>query len=316
MKISIIIPVYNIDKFLSRCLDSVLAQTYANWEAILIDDGSSDKSGDICDIYLARDSRIKVVHKKNEGVVSARKEGIKLSEGEFIYFLDGDDYISPDALSLLVSKQKENDTDIVLGNFKTIKEDSICGDGIDFFFPHFCDSYSMLLFRIKTSVWAIWNILFRRTIVKETLSLNEELSIGEDLVMFLKIPMFTNRIDTISEITYFYLVRDSSATVMTHSNSRLNAQRKIPMVIEIDKMIDVYKKSDMPSPIITQLEFMVVNVLCREIIPSKDVFESNKGLLLTLYKKYFSHNAKIRVRVFKRSPRRYFRFWAIRKRFK
>lgn len=98
-KISIIIPVYNAEKFLCQCLDSVLAQTYSNWECILVDDGATDKSGTICDNYAAEDKRFKVFHTTNGGVSSARNMGLDNACGKYICFIDSDDYISPTYLS-------------------------------------------------------------------------------------------------------------------------------------------------------------------------------------------------------------------------
>lgn len=101
--ISIIVPVYNTEKYLDRCIQSVLAQTYTNWELLLIDDGSTDSSGAICDKYAAQDSRIKVFHKANGGVSSARNLGLDNAKGEWITFVDADDWIKPNFLSNLAS---------------------------------------------------------------------------------------------------------------------------------------------------------------------------------------------------------------------
>ena len=111
--ISVIIPVYMAEKFLHRCVNSVLNQTYQNFEIILINDGSKDKSGMICDEYAKKDKRIKVIHQENQGVSAARNKGLDMAQGEWIYFLDSDDYISPKSFELLMSVQKENDYDIV-----------------------------------------------------------------------------------------------------------------------------------------------------------------------------------------------------------
>lgn len=112
MTISIIIPVYNIVSIVEYAINSVLQQTYQDWEAILVDDGSTDGSGDICDRYTETDTRIKVIHKTNGGLSSARNEGVKIAQGDYVLFLDGDDYLHPDALTLLsacVSEHPELD---------------------------------------------------------------------------------------------------------------------------------------------------------------------------------------------------------------
>ena len=94
--ISIIVPVYNVERYLVKCLDSIVNQTYQNLQIILIEDGSSDNSGKICDDYSKKDQRISVIHKRNEGLSAARNEGLDIAEGEYIGFVDSDDYIEPD----------------------------------------------------------------------------------------------------------------------------------------------------------------------------------------------------------------------------
>lgn len=100
--ISVIVPIYNQEKYLERCVDSILRQTYSNLEIILIDDGSTDKSGEICEAYLRKDTRIQVVHKKNGGLSSARNAGIKVARGEYIGFVDSDDFIAEDMYQILM----------------------------------------------------------------------------------------------------------------------------------------------------------------------------------------------------------------------
>ena len=112
-KVSIIVPVYNGEKFLCRCLDSITAQTFTDFEAVLIDDGSTDQSGNICDEYAAKDRRIVVVHKQNEGVAKARITAFEHCKGELITFIDADDYVAPDYLQKLSKPIIEDDADIV-----------------------------------------------------------------------------------------------------------------------------------------------------------------------------------------------------------
>lgn len=94
--ISVIVPIYNIQEYLPQCIDSIINQTYTELEIILVDDGSTDSGGSICDEYALNDSRVKVIHKKNGGLVSARKAGIRAAHGEYITFVDGDDWIERD----------------------------------------------------------------------------------------------------------------------------------------------------------------------------------------------------------------------------
>lgn len=113
--ISVIIPVYKAERFLYRCIDSVIYQTYTNWEMILVDDGSPDTSGDICDEYAKKDERIRVIHQKNQGASGARNVGLDKATGEWIYFLDSDDYIKENTLEEMLSYSENGYYDVVAG---------------------------------------------------------------------------------------------------------------------------------------------------------------------------------------------------------
>ena len=114
--ISIIIPIYKVESYLRCCLDSILAQSFQAWEAILVDDGSKDDCGKICDEYAAMDSRFRVIHKENGGLTSARNAGLAIASGEWIMHLDGDDWIAPNMLQQMYDKAVSMDADVVLGD--------------------------------------------------------------------------------------------------------------------------------------------------------------------------------------------------------
>ena len=116
-KISVVVPVYNVEKYLRKCIDSIINQTYKNLEIILVDDGSPDKCGEICDEYAKKDNRVKVIHKKNAGVSSARNDGIDNATGEYIIFVDSDDWLEDNAIEIMVDKLNEYDYDCVFCNF-------------------------------------------------------------------------------------------------------------------------------------------------------------------------------------------------------
>lgn len=122
--ISIIVPVYNVEKHISECIDSVINQSYTNWELLLINDGSTDSSGAICDEYSQRDSRVRVFHKENGGVSSSRNLGLDNAQGEWIIFLDADDYwYDYTVLEKLVETAEKYNLDIVRGEYKAVDED-------------------------------------------------------------------------------------------------------------------------------------------------------------------------------------------------
>lgn len=113
--LSVIVPVYNVEEYLTRCVDSILAQTYENLEVILVDDGAKDNSGAICDGFAAKDSRVKVIHKENGGLSSARNAGLDVARGEYIAFVDSDDWIAPDAYAHLMELAEKYDVKLVCG---------------------------------------------------------------------------------------------------------------------------------------------------------------------------------------------------------
>lgn len=124
-KISIIVPIYNVERYLKRCIDSILSQTFKDFELILVNDGSLDRCGEICDIYKNQDRRIRVIHKKNGGVSSARNQGIDISKGDYIYFIDSDDFIDKDAIAYLYDLSITHNSDITCYSVKTYKNETL-----------------------------------------------------------------------------------------------------------------------------------------------------------------------------------------------
>ncbi len=122
-KLSIIVPVYNVEKYLPKCIESIMAQTYRKFELILVDDGSPDKSGSICDEYATKDSRIIVIHKANGGVSAARNSGLQIASGEYIGFVDPDDYIARNMYENMIKELEEHSVDMVICGYDYINED-------------------------------------------------------------------------------------------------------------------------------------------------------------------------------------------------
>ncbi len=170
-KISIIIPVYNVEGYLSRCIDSVIRQTYQNIEILLIDDGSKDRSGEICDQYAAKDIRIKVIHKSNGGLSSARNEGIKNATGSLIAFIDSDDYISQYMFeylhSMIVKYNVEVafcDINITAEDTKVNEEDLILIENLRCFKWSQDEFWANWLLGDRMKFVVAWNKLYKRRI--------------------------------------------------------------------------------------------------------------------------------------------------------
>lgn len=189
--LSVIVPIYQIKEYLSKCIESIQQQTYHDLEIILVDDGSTDGSGEICDKYAVRDSRIKVIHKVNGGLVSARIAGIKVATGEYVTYVDGDDWIDRDYYEGLIKKAEQYHVDIVMSGFtKNIDNVEIpnhnemaCGyyakeDVERKLFP-------LMLYDDNSGIPGIftyvWNKIFRLELLyRHQLSVDNSISIGED----------------------------------------------------------------------------------------------------------------------------------------
>jgi len=164
--ISIIVPIYNVEPYLPRCIDSILAQTYSNFELILVDDGSPDDCGRICDSYATKDERIRVIHKANGGLSDARNAGLDIAEGELIGFVDSDDYIHPEMYAVLYKNMTEARADLSLCDYRSISDP----DGNIFDFDNKVEIYNntealAMLFTYYCQVFVLaWNKLYRKEV--------------------------------------------------------------------------------------------------------------------------------------------------------
>lgn len=169
--ISVIIPVYNVEKYLVRCIDSVISQTYGKLEIILVDDGSTDQSGKMCDEYALRDDRIKVIHKQNGGLADARNAGLKIATGDYIGFVDSDDWIEPDMYERLYALCCENNLDLIAARFCEYIDDK---DKDTLFTNDFWVTDGIGLLKINifgdekyVVTNSVWDRLYKREILKD-----------------------------------------------------------------------------------------------------------------------------------------------------
>ena len=160
--ISVIVPVFNVAGYLPQCVDSILSQDYGNLEVILIDDGSTDGSGEICDRYAALDSRVRVIHQKNGGAAAAKNAGLRLATGEYLAFADSDDYLEPGAYGFLMKVLLETGADAVQGSFREVYRNRAEEQRIS---EEILEGYDYLLrFPKDFSCALLWNKLYRRAL--------------------------------------------------------------------------------------------------------------------------------------------------------
>lgn len=203
-KISVIVPVYNTEKFLNRCIDSILAQTYTDFEMLLIDDGSTDDSATICDEYAAKDERIRVFHKENGGVSSARNLGLDNAQGEWIAFVDADDYVFPCWLENFI--HNSSGVDMVVQGFKTsyAYEAMYNKDVHGVSYKGSCKEGLLELFK-NCYLGYLWVKLFRADIIKENhIRFDAKISYQEDENFVLLYAAHAKQMVSIEDIGYMY----------------------------------------------------------------------------------------------------------------
>lgn len=170
MLVSIIVPVYNVEKYLSNCIDSLLKQSFKDFEVILIDDGSKDRSGKICDKYALKDSRIVVVHKENEGQSVARNLGISLSRGQYLVFVDSDDFVLPHFLDILYTECKKNDADMVTCGYERCSDDKtllMINDSTSYKSECFSFNKMDIYMKTKKILNTVWGKMYKKTLFKD-----------------------------------------------------------------------------------------------------------------------------------------------------
>lgn len=225
-KVSIIIPVYNVETYLPECLDSVLRQSYVNWEAILVDDGSTDGSGRICDDYAGRDSRFRVIHQTNAGAANAKNTGLDQVTGAYVAFLDSDDWVEPDWLETLVGTAKEQCSDVVECDFRKeyVGRWEIANGWEETTFT--AESY-LAQYLSNWTCSLFWNKLYRADLLKDIRFRRERRCIDDEFFTY-KVVSGAGKIARINRVLYHYRQRSSSAVY-----NRKNRLQKTDDALEI-----------------------------------------------------------------------------------
>ncbi len=260
--VSIIVPVYNVKLYLEKCITSILNQTYENLEIIIVDDGSTDGSSDICDQFLEKDKRVFVIHKENGGVVSARQAGIERAKGEYVIAIDSDDWIEPVMISELYALAVEHNADIVSSGYyresantygivtDAIKEGVYSGDNKELLY---CN---MLFYENSDKLGiqsAIWTKLIRLSLMKEIHSkISNKICCWEDWITVYCCCINAEIIVITHKIYYHYVMRMGSITtsVIPHYFSNVN-----DVYLFLKKQ---FEKSEYKKVLIKQLDFLMV----------------------------------------------------------
>lgn len=225
--ISVIVPVYNAEQYLEKCIESIINQTYKNLEIIIIDDGSTDKSPEICDKYAAKDVRINLVHKENGGVSSARNAGLDVFKGEYVTFVDSDDFISYDYVEKLYCSVIENSADISICNYKINgnKRHKLNRHGKT---PASSFIYDYLSLTIETD--ECWGKLFNKSVVDSIRFDNYKVS--EDSLFVFYCLINANFVSFVDEYLYCYRVHNESVINQSNAEKRYEACLTAQVMLE------------------------------------------------------------------------------------
>lgn len=216
-KFSIVVPIYKVEKYLRQCIESILCQLYKNFELILVDDGSPDKCGEICDEYAKKDERVKVIHKKNGGLADARNFGINKSTGDYIIFVDGDDFwIKNDFLQQIDQKTKNNNIDMVIWRYTPLYDSSnTLGEPLSEFDLSKIDKGSFeevfdYLIRSSYFTTSAWTKAIKRDLIIKNNIFFEKGLLREDIDWGINLILHINSLEAINYPMYAYRVRTDS----------------------------------------------------------------------------------------------------------
>ena len=235
--ISAIVPVYNVEKYLYRCVDSILKQTYENFELILIDDGSPDNCSQMCDELSEKDSRIKVIHQENQGLSAARNSGIKIAKGNYLTFIDSDDWISNTMFEDLINLIKEKNADISICNFIVTDGNAIYKKNTKAEEKLYSkDEFMKIILRVNSNrcIHYAWGKLYKKDVIEK----NEHYPVGmlnEDVEGMFKAVLKSEKIAETNKIGYFYYENSESISRKKFGENFLSLHHVWERILEISQ---------------------------------------------------------------------------------
>lgn len=228
--VSVIIPVYNAEAAIERCVNSVLNQEFKDLELILLDDGSKDRSPEILDHFAETDNRVKVIHKTNSGVSDTRNKGIDMAEGTYIQFLDADDWITEDSTKMLVRTAMEHDADLVVGQFYRVVGDNLSRKGsIDTDRVLTRQEYAEYMEKSPADYYfgVLWNKLYKKSILDQYhIRMDQKVSFCEDFIFNLDYVLHCERIAALAVPVYYYVKTDGSLVSQNFKLEKLAEMKK------------------------------------------------------------------------------------------
>ncbi|SDH02837.1 glycosyltransferase family 2 protein [Psychroflexus sediminis] len=279
IKLSIIIPVYNVSNYLNDCLSSVVNQTFKSIEIIVINDGSTDGSSEICNTFKTKYPSIVLINQKNKGVSSARNEGLTIAKGEWVYFLDADDYLDNDIFESIFSHDN-HDIDVIqfglrshkngiIQSFSTNQKEIICSDSIDFLNKLTLKPVSACLHLIKRDV-----------LIKNNITFDEDMTHNEDMLFMYKVFAVSSKFKLLNKVFYNQVIRENSATRITVDYPIIKQR-----LIFIDRLVSFLSEKKMVIDFKKE-----VNNLCKYYFVQLSKQEKISKEIIEDYKFFFRKN--------------------------
>lgn len=240
-QISIIVPIYKAEAYIHNCIDSILTQTFTDFELILVNDGSPDNSGEICDEYAKKDARVRVYHKKNGGVAAARQTGLDAATGDYIIQFDSDDYVESNIIELLVKKAMEEEADIVICDFDNVYENHSLP-------MHVNPPLTNIELICKLFTGEVHSSLCNKLIKKELYKLHDinftlGLNMCEDLSVMYRLVYYSNRISYVPQVLYHY--RQNVSNSFSSQKMPLKYQQnRIQLLEQVNDFLNVNNEQD------------------------------------------------------------------------
>ncbi len=271
-EVSIIVPVYNAQKNLERCIESVLKQDYEDFELILMDDGSGDNSGSICDSYALKDKRIRVVHKENSGVSDTRNLAMEMAQGEYLQFLDSDDWITPDATGLMVRMAKEHHSEMVITDFYRVIGERLAHKG-DIREDGLLSREEFALYMMENPAdfyyGVLWNKLYRRDIIMEYgLRMDKNISWCEDFIFNMEYIRHVNYVYALHVPVYYYVKTPGSLVSQGTSITKTIQMKRTVFQCYNEFYKDIFKEEDYEKRRIQVYRFLVAVAGDGSVMPS------------------------------------------------
>lgn len=301
--ISIVIPVYNVEKYLSKCIDSIISQEFNDYEILLIDDGSKDSSGSLCDEYALKYKNIKVFHKENGGLSDARNYGIQHASNEYLMFVDSDDYLEKDSLSKIASKLTHYNADILIAKSFSVNGSGECSDEVKYSIKekmYSRNEFLNVLRRNRKSIifCAQYFICKRKLVLENNLSFKKGI-IHEDELWTPLLLLAANKIYYLDSYFYYHLMRDNS--IMHSDDDEKSGRSLITIANDLEK---VYGKSREYIYLKDRMASFYLQAYTKIGFQKPTLFDRKIALRNAYY-----FNTRVKSFIFYLSPKLYFALW-------